>query len=371
VPNIPGVVRFHEAASIFPLIQGDEFAELVADIQAHGLQEDITLHRDGSILDGRNRYRACRTLGIDPRFKTWKGTGSELQFVLSLNLRRRHLSTGQRAALGVDLLPAFQEEARQRQRCGRGGILLPIKLSEAKGEAAAQVAKLVMVSPAYVRRASALKSEFPDLFAQVRSGMLGLNEAMWEVKESSRKMIVAANQRLVRRTRPLPVGRGKYRTIVIDPPWPFANTRWQPSYATMPVEKIAALQVGELAEDDAHVYLWIVNSHVAEGVGMLERWGFRYVTMLTWIKPSIGMGSYFRNSTEHVLFGVRGTQGLLRDDVATHFAADRPGQHSAKPDAFYKLVESCSPGPWIDLFARRARNGWASWGAELRRQRAG
>jgi N6-adenosine-specific RNA methylase IME4 len=102
-----------------------------------------------------------------------------------------------------------------------------------------------------------------------------------------------------------------------------------------------------------------------KGFALLERWGFRCVTKLTWCKPHFGMGNYFRGSTEDVLFGVKGSLPLLRHDVGTWFAADRDREHSAKPEEFYRLVETCSPGPWLEMFARRPRKGWVSWGAEV------
>ena len=94
----------------------------------------------------------------------------------------------------------------------------------------------------------------------------------------------------------------------------------------------------------------------------MEVWGFRYVTCLTWVKPSIGMGNYFRGSTEQVLFGVRGSQPLKRHDVGTWFEAPRGEMHSEKPDEFYALVESCSYAPYIDIFGRKEREGWTVWG---------
>lgn len=137
-------------------------------------------------------------------------------------------------------------------------------------------------------------------------------------------------------------------------------------------QEIAAIDVASLAADDAHLYMWVTNPRLfAEphdnGTGPLEilqAWGFNYKTMLTWLKPGLGLGYYFRGCTEHVLFGVRGAApipGPLR--VANWFDGPR-SQHSRKPEGFLDLVESVSPGPYLEMFSRRARLGWATWGNE-------
>ena len=161
-------------------------------------------------------------------------------------------------------------------------------------------------------------------------------------------------------------------TIVIDPPWDFSDEgdvnqfgRARPTYTTLTYNQILSLPVAELAEKNAHLYLWITNRSLPKGFALMEHWGFRYIAALTWCKPSIGMGNYFRGSTEHVLFGVRGSLSLLRRDVGTWFSAPRPGRHSAKPDEFFAMVERCSPGPWLEMFARKLRPGWTAWGAEV------
>ena len=130
----------------------------------------------------------------------------------------------------------------------------------------------------------------------------------------------------------------------------------------MPIDEIAALPINEIADDNCHLYLWVTNRSLPKAFDLIKGWGFRYVTCLTWVKPSFGMGNYFRGSTEQVLFAVKGSQLLKRKDVGTHFEAPRSKEHSAKPEEFYSLVESCSYGPYIDVFGRTDREGWSVWG---------
>jgi N6-adenosine-specific RNA methylase IME4 len=205
-------------------------------------------------------------------------------------------------------------------------------------------------------------------FAELsRAGLLRI------VKEAEREDKRERNRRIVDQTEPAAaLPQAAYSAIVIDPPWDWGDEgdadqlgRARPVYGTMSVEEIAEeLLVGELAFEDAHLYLWITNRSLPKGFWLFEQWGFRYITLLTWVKPSFGMGNYFRGSTEHVMFGVRGSLPLLVQDQATHFTAPRPGPHSAKPPEFYRIVERCSPGPWLEMFARGNRPGWSVWGAE-------
>jgi len=156
-----------------------------------------------------------------------------------------------------------------------------------------------------------------------------------------------------------------HSAIVVDPPWRYDNVATRGAaedhYPTMSLDELATLSVPAAA--DSHLYLWVTNGFMRQGFDLLDAWGFTYKTVLTWCKPSIGMGNYFRNNTEHVLFAVRGRQPTLRNDVGTWFEAGKT-KHSAKPDSFYDLVESCSPGPYLEMFARRRRFDWHVWGNE-------
>lgn len=161
------------------------------------------------------------------------------------------------------------------------------------------------------------------------------------------------------------VGPNGFRSVVIDPPWRYDNVATRGAaedhYPTMTLDELAKLEVP--AADDSHLYLWVTNSFIRAGFDLLDAWDFTYKTTLTWCKPSIGMGNYFRNNTEHVLFAVRGKLATQRNDVGTWFQAGKT-RHSAKPESFYDLVESCSPGPYLEMFARRRRFGWHVWGNE-------
>jgi N6-adenosine-specific RNA methylase IME4 len=165
---------------------------------------------------------------------------------------------------------------------------------------------------------------------------------------------------------------GQFRTIVIDPPWAAPDShdddpigRGNPNYASMTLEEIADLHIADYAlPDDCHLYLWVTNRMLPKAYSLLDSWGFRYITTLTWCKNGIGVGRYYRNNTEHVIFAMTGTRLLGRADMGTWFATDREGPHSTKPGEFYRIVEECSPGPRLEMFARGPRDGWTVWGAE-------
>lgn len=190
-------------------------------------------------------------------------------------------------------------------------------------------------------------------------------------KEKKREAKRASDRQAVQSSTTPATLEAVFSTIVIDPPWDFGDEgdvdqfgRGKPDYATMTIEEITALPVGERTAKDSHLYLWITNRSLPKGFGLLDAWGFRYVTCLTWCKPSIGMGNYFRGSTEQILFGVRGSLPLKRNNAGTWFTAERPQKkHSSKPSEFYELVESCSHGPYLEMFSRSKREGWTHWGS--------
>ncbi len=174
--------------------------------------------------------------------------------------------------------------------------------------------------------------------------------------------------------------RGPYATILADPPWQFQNRTGKMApehrrllrYPTLEVDEIAGLPVADIAAERSHLYLWVPNALLAEGLRVMAAWGFTYKSNLVWYKvrkdggpDGRGVGFYFRNVTELVLFGVRGGMRTLdpgRRQVNLFSTQKR--EHSRKPDEIFDLIERCSPGPYLELFARFQRAGWDQWGNE-------
>jgi N6-adenosine-specific RNA methylase IME4 len=179
-------------------------------------------------------------------------------------------------------------------------------------------------------------------------------------------------------------GERRFATILADPPWRFANRTGKMApehvrlrrYETMSFDEIYALPVAAIAAPVAHLYLWCPNALLAEGMQTLRSWGFTYKTNIVWYKirhdggpDRRGVGFYFRNVTELLLFGVRGNGSAARTLAAgrrqPNIVSTRKREHSRKPDEVYDIIESCSPGPYLELFARHAREGWEQWGNEV------
>ena len=171
----------------------------------------------------------------------------------------------------------------------------------------------------------------------------------------------------------------KFGTILADPPWQFQNRTGKVApehrrlnrYATMTLDDICALPVDGLAAEPAHLYLWVPNALLPEGLRVMDAWGFQYKTNLIWRKirkdggsDGRGVGFYFRNVTEIILFGIRGKNArtLAPGRRQVNYLESRKREHSRKPDEQYEIIEACSPGKRLELFSRGARRGWDVWG---------
>jgi N6-adenosine-specific RNA methylase IME4 len=174
---------------------------------------------------------------------------------------------------------------------------------------------------------------------------------------------------------------GRFGTILADPPWRFSNRTGKMApehkrlhrYRTMSIEEICALPIPRIVADKAHLYLWCPNALLSWGLRVMEAWGFEYKTNIVWLKvrkdggpDGRGVGFYYRNVTELVLFGTRG--GLRTAKAGrrmVNLIATMKERHSKKPDELYDMIEHCSPYPFLELFARNIRCGWTQWGDEI------
>ena len=173
----------------------------------------------------------------------------------------------------------------------------------------------------------------------------------------------------------------KFSTVLADPPWQFQNRTGKMApehkrlsrYSTMKLEDIVNLPVASVLHEKAHLYLWVPNALLKEGLKVLEAWGFTYKTNIIWHKvrkdggpDGRGVGFYFRNTTELVLFGIKGKDArtLAPGRSQVNIMRTQKREHSRKPDELYEIIESCSWGPYLEMFARGSRNGWTTWGNE-------
>ena len=171
----------------------------------------------------------------------------------------------------------------------------------------------------------------------------------------------------------------RYKTILADPPWQFQNRTGKMApehkrlnrYGTLTLDDIKALPVSAAADDTAHLYMWVPNALLPDGLEVMQAWGFNYKSNIVWHKlrkdggsDGRGVGFYFRNVTELLLFGIRGKNArtLQPGRTQVNYMGTRKREHSRKPDEQYDLIESCSPGPFLELFARGTRPNWSVWG---------
>jgi N6-adenosine-specific RNA methylase IME4/ParB-like chromosome segregation protein Spo0J len=377
-------LAFHPLAEIFPLIEGEDFAALVADIKAHGVHEPIWIYQ-GQIIDGRNRYRAARLAGIDCPMREYIGD-NPVAFVVSLNLKRRHLNESQRAMVAARLA-TLQRGDNQHSPIGE--------------TSQAQAAELLNVGKRSVERAREVRERgAPELQAAVERGQVSVSAAAdiaSETPEQQREIVARGereileaakqirgsraeakrNERIARiaaisnANAPLPQER-KYPIILADPPWKFEvydaesglDHAADAHYPTMELADICKLPIAEIATPDAVLFMWTTAPHLPEAFEVLAAWGFGYCTHFAWVKDKVGLGYWIRNQHELLLIAKRG-------DPPTPKPGDRPPsvisaprrEHSRKPDEAYELIERMySELPKIELFARHARPGWAAWG---------
>lgn len=371
--------KYHELANIFPLIEGEEFDKLVDDIQANGLLNPIVLY-EGKILDGRNRFNACQQAGVQPLFVEYDGDEPDA-YVIALNVRRRHLKQQQ-----IDqYLVEFQEWRRGKPNSDHG-----LNLNQQ------EFAKQNNTTTKSLHRATTIKNKGDDsVIAGVKDGSISQRSAVDIVtlpKEQQQEIVAKGEDEILKMAMQIRKDRsaenkqkrdelkkqalsikppeGKYRTIVIDPPWEMekiqrdlAPNQVDFDYPTMTLDDIKNFNIP--AHEECHLWLWTTQKYLPDAFDVLKAWDFKYLVTFVWHKNGgfqpVGLPQY---NCEFVLLARKGGQAFLdTKQFFTCFNAQRR-EHSRKPDEFYDLVKRVSPEPRIDIFGREGRDGYDVWGVE-------
>jgi N6-adenosine-specific RNA methylase IME4 len=341
-----------------------EYTGFRDDIARRGIQVGIEITADNVVLDGRQRLRAARELGLATVPVVVVEAAEPVDYMLRAAILRRHLSASQRAAM-VLLLPEYEHlcsEAAARQRANLRQSTEVATLPP-RGKTRDQAAEWVSVGGRTVQDAIEVRREDPDLFERITRGELSASLAARRVRRQRRDEALPPSP-------PLPDGR--FQVLYADPPWQFGNPDGphapEQHYPTMPLDKIRALRVP--AADDTVLCLWAVTSLLPEALEVIHAWGFTYKTGAFWVKGSIGPGVWFRNEYEQLLLATRGNwpPPEPEDRVSSVIRAPRRA-HSQKPDEVYDLIERMYPhATKLELFARgKPRPGWAAWGNEVER----
>ncbi|MBB3608646.1 MT-A70 family methyltransferase [Rhizobium sp. BK602] len=380
----------HPLAALFPMLPDSEIDELARDIETHGQEQAVWLF-DGKILDGRNRDEACHRLGIDAWTEDYKGN-DPLGFVLSLNLRRRHLTDAQRAMVAARIV---DWENGMNQTTGGAHVH------------AREAGRRLSISERAVKAAKRIREHGVDTLIQaMESGSLSIKvgetishlerEAQEEVLRAEKKRITALAKafraedqkkkhdvRLAHMAHVVTTGAAtagivtqKFPVIYADPPWKFGvhsevtgrEKSAENHYPTMPTDDICALweKIGAPAKRDAVLFLWATNPMLPDGLKVMEAWGFQYVHHWIWDKQVAGTGYWGRDRHELLLIGRRGEPAtpLMGSQPETVYC-EAKGRHSAKPDFYAETIERLYPAmPRLEMFCRAPRPGWSAWGFE-------
>ena len=363
-------------AKLIPPLTDEEHAGLEASLIEHGCIDPLVCWDRGDsaiLLDGHNRLAICdgRGLEFETHLIELPDRDAAKVWIIRNQFARRNLTPYQRAELALQLEPLVAAKAKARQRESGGAV--PQKSAKPPIDTRAEIAKAAGVSHDTIAKAKFLTEHADeDTKQKLRTGETSVNRAYTEAKREERR---EANAEVVA---DLAAGKivlpeGKYHTIVVDPPWPMQKIEREArprqmgfDYPTMTEEQLRDLPIPDLANDDAHLYLWSTHKFLPMALRLVEHWGFRYQCLMTWVK-NVGFTPFsWMYSTEHVLFCRKGNLDLLVKGKRLDFAA-KVRQHSRKPDEFYQLISLTSPPPRIDCFSREQHEGFEQHGNEVAR----
>jgi N6-adenosine-specific RNA methylase IME4 len=350
---------------------------MAQSIASVGLLHPIVITPDNTLIAGRRRMEACKSLGWDEIPVTVLDISAIVRGEFDENTLHKDFTPSEQVAI-ADAIEAYEREAakKRQQEHGKtapgrhkitGANLAPViptgKVRDHVAKAAGTGRTTLQRARAVVEAAKAEPQKFQPLQEEMdRTGRVnGVYKKFVRQKQA---------EEIAKEPPPLPVG--PFRVIVIDPPWTYENRAEDTShraanpYPSMTREEIMALPVADRATSNAVAWLWTTNAHLREAFTIVEEWGFEYKTLLTWVKDRMGTGDWLRGQTEHCLVAVRGKPAwnLSNQTTVIHGVLR---EHSRKPEEFYQLVDALCPGSKLEMFGRQQRPGWTVHGSEAER----
>ncbi len=375
----------HPIAAVWPMMSDSEYGALLNSMRDIGYDphKPVILY-EGKILDGRNRYKAARELGLEPVTRVWTDTdGNPWEVVRREHAARRDLEPGAKCACVLLTLrgsDAWEEsnpnkarsEATKKQIANRPrnekGQVLPgqvdTDLTWQDNSERARLANASGVGLYTAGRVLALSKKHPEELLRVAAREVSADKVLGEIKLKAKRALAEEI-----RSNPVVTPDGRYQVIVSDPPWRYdtraedTSHRGKNQYPDMSTKEICALPVADLAQKDCVLWLWTTNAFMRDAYDCLDAWGFTAKTILTWDKQKLGLGDWLRNVTEHCILAVKGKPVVALTNQTTLLSVPRR-EHSRKPEEFYTLVEALCPGSKLEMFCRTQREGWTAWGAE-------
>jgi N6-adenosine-specific RNA methylase IME4 len=359
------------AVAISSISIGDRHRRHMGDLQGLansiaevGVLQPIGVSASGQLVFGERRLRACRDIlgWTEIPVRT-----VEIRSIVQGEIHENEVRANYTPSERVEIERAVAAEIAKRQ--GQRSDLQQNFVEGDPNRVANESARLAgFGNRETARQARAVveaAEQEPEKFGRLLEKMDGTGH----VNGVYRLLVVARKAEAIK-AEPPPLPRGPFRTIVADPPWYYSRdddpSHWGACpYPTMTVPEICAMPVAELAADDCILWLWVTNPNLRHVYTVIDAWGFSERTVLTWAKPHFGTGHWLRGQSEHCILAVRGRPTITLTNQATVLHASPPERrHSRKPDEFYQLVESLCPGSKLELFCRRPRPGWSSWGDE-------
>jgi ParB/RepB/Spo0J family partition protein len=337
---------------------------LARSIEEIGLLHPIVVRADGTLIAGGRRVEAVKKLGWASIPVTIIDIEQIARGEHAENVERKDFTLSEAVAIARALEPEEKAAAKERMMAGTPSSKLDKgrsdeKVAKATGKKRSTLAK--------AREVVEAAEADPDKFGKLQEDMDRTGNA-----NGPHKRLKVTRQAEAIRAEPPPLpGNGPYRVIVADPPWPYEVRQQDPShrgalpYPSMSIAQICAMSIASLVHDDGCVlWLWTTNHFMRDAFAVLDAWGFEHKTILTWFKDGLGVGDWLRGQTEHCILATRGKPTVLLTNQTTALFAPR-GPHSAKPAAFYAMVEKLCPAPrYASLFSRIARPLWDGHGDE-------